>query len=83
MATPDTGYDERGDEEEEPIISFELQKVPHLYAPKGVVCRLMRAGQPIGLFYLKTNLEFDWLKKRLDGDFDSEIYQVKIGGEGT
>ena len=84
MTTPDTGYD-GGQEEEEPIIQFELVKTGFLYTGQGVTATLRRNGKNIGLVYLKSELELEWLKKRIDGglDTESEIQQLKITGEET
>ena len=77
MTTPETGYDQGGSEEDEGTVVFELTKVEHLYS-RGIMGRLKRNGEPIGLLYFKSEEEFDWIKRRIDGEFDIEIQQLNI-----
>ncbi len=82
MTSPDTGY-EQGGEGEEGNATFELVRMEYLYTGQGITVRLLRNGSAVGLLYLKTVEEFEWLKERIDGEFDLEIYQVNIKGEET
>ena len=74
MTTPQTGYEGGGPEEEvEGPVVFELVKTRYLYVSRGTMGRLMRNGASIGILYFDSKDEFDWCKRRIDGEFDIEI----------
>jgi hypothetical protein len=80
MTKPETGYEEGG-EKDEIIVVFELVKTPYVYTGQGTPASVRRNGKPVGVIYLDSEDEFNWLKRRIDGEFNPEIYQVKIRGE--
>ena len=80
MPRGSTGY-EGQDEDEEGSVTFELELVAYMYTARGITCRLLRDGEASGIVYLKSKNEFEWLRERINGTFDPEIYQVNIKGE--
>lgn len=53
-------------------IEFRLDKIKDMYIAAGVVCRVLKDGTPVGMIRLKSEEEFQWLKRRMEGDFDLE-----------
>ena len=83
MTTPGTGYEDDGPDEIEGPVVFELVETRHLYVSRGTMGRLKRNGSSIGILYFDSQDEFEWVKRRLDGEFDIEIQQLNISGEET
>lgn len=81
MAEVDAGYDGQDKGDTSGVVTFELEVVKYLFTAQGTACRLIRDGIAVGVFYLGSEDEFKWLKERIEGTFDTEIYRVKIKGE--
>ena len=81
MAEVDAGYDGQDKGDTSGVVTFELERVKYLFTAQGTACRLIRDGIAVGVFYLGSEDEFKWLKERIEGVFEPEIYQVKITGE--
>ena len=72
--TPDAGYDgEAGgadaqDGLDTPVV-FTLEKVQDMFSGSGVRARILRNGEPCGIFHLKHEWEFTLLRAKINGDY--------------
>lgn len=66
-----TGYDPSPDPDElEPGTKIEWRLVPFdRIHTSGLLGQVTRNGTPVGVVRFVSQDEFDWLKRRLDGDF--------------
>jgi len=66
--TIQTGYDEGPDEDElDDEVVFGVELYYNQYTKSGIMCRVRRNEEWIGLIRLKNVREFNWLEKRLSG----------------
>jgi len=70
MTSPSV-YDTEGDENEiESEILWVLELHERQHTRTGVLGILMRNGEGVGMLRCKSNEEFVWLKKKIDGTYN-------------
>lgn len=63
-----TGYE--GEEGSPPTSrKFDLKKVENWFTGKGFACSLQINGDNVGLIYLSSEEEFEWLRSKILGTF--------------
>lgn len=68
---PDAGYDEPKEKSENEVAVFTVEPAMFHYS-HSTAATVRRNGIAVGLLYLKSKEEFDWVKERLEGTFDME-----------
>ena len=68
----ETGYEGGPPVDDGDPVTFELEAYQNQYTSSGVLGRVKRNGEWIGLLRLRSEDEFEWLKGRISGTYNQE-----------
>ena len=71
MRMIDTGY-EGGDEKKDEPVKFDLELYQHQHTRSGLLCRVKRDGEWIGVIQVRNVREFKWLRAGIFGTMRPE-----------
>ncbi len=74
MTPIDTGYDDSGPPKEDGPVIFKLEQYRYQHSAS-IIGRLLRNDTAIGMLYFKTEEELEWMRRRIDGEYDAEKEQ--------